>query len=84
MNIGMNISAPNASKMMEDLIQNPERELVTIKRLAMLMDAGEKTIRDWILDGKIPYVKLPTGGIRFHLPTVREWYRRGMVSSVRQ
>ena len=61
----------------------PEPELVSVKTLASIMDAEEKTIRDWILDGKIPYVKLPTGAIRFHLATVRQWYSRGMVQSVR-
>ena len=60
-----------------------EQELVTVKTLAALIDVRERTIRDWMLDGKIPYVKLPTGGIRFHLPTIRQWYRSGMVDSVR-
>ena len=43
------------------------------------MDAHESTIRDWVLDGKIPYVKMPTGALRFHLPTIRQWYESGMV-----
>jgi excisionase family DNA binding protein len=60
-----------------------ERELVSVKTLAMILDVTENTIRDWILDGKIPYVKLPTGGIRFHLRTIRQWYSAGRVDSVR-
>ena len=79
----LNNSKPKASNIVEDLLMDSEQELVSVKTLAILMDVRAKTIRDWILDGKIPYVKLPTGGIRFHLPTVRQWYRSGMVDSVR-
>ena len=60
-----------------------EQELVSVKTLAALIDVRERTIRDWMLDGKIPYIKLPTGAIRFHLPTIRQWYGSGMVEAVR-
>ena len=59
------------------------RELVRIHTLAVMIDVKEKTIRDWMLDGKIPYVKMPTGAVRFHVPTIRQWYKPGMVDSMR-
>ena len=59
------------------------RELVRIHTLAAMIDVKEKTIRDWVLDGKIPYVKMSTGAVRFHVPTIRQWYKPGMVDAVR-
>jgi excisionase family DNA binding protein len=29
-----------------------------------LLNVSEKTIRRWVTDGKVPYVKLPSGGVR--------------------
>lgn len=71
----------DASNIKESLFDFGERELVNVKTLAMLMDTHESTIRDWVLDGKIPYIKMPTGGVRFHLPTIRKWYRPGTVET---
>ena len=75
----MNILTAQASNMRAEILAERERELVTVKTLASLMDAHESTIRDWVLDGKIPYVKMPTGALRFHLPTIRQWYESGRV-----
>ena len=77
----LNKSLSNASNIERELYANRERELVSAKTLAMIIDAQESTIRDWVLDGKIPYVKMPTGALRFHLPTVRKWYQPGMVDA---
>lgn len=56
-----------------------EKELVTARTLGEMLDVKIATIRDWKLKGKIPYVKLPTGGVRFHVQTIRKWYRSGNV-----
>ena len=66
---------------MIETLESTERELVSIKTLAGLLDYKESTIRDMVFDGKIPYVKMPTGSIRFHIPTIRKWYRAGVVDT---
>ena len=73
----------DASNTREPVFDSGGRELVTVKTLAMWMDTHESTIRDWVLDGKIPYIKIPTGGVRFHLPTIRKWYQPGTVDMQR-
>ena len=75
----MNILAPEPSNLRDDNLIHSDRELVTVKTLAAMMDTQESTIRDWVLDGRIPYVKMPTGALRFHLATIRRWYESGMV-----
>ena len=75
----MNILTSQASNMRDDILAERERELITVKTLAALMDTHESTVRDWVLDGKIPYIKMPTGALRFHLPTIRQWYESGMI-----
>jgi len=67
---------------MIETLESTERELVSIKRIAVLLDYEESTIRDMVFDGKIPYVKMPTGSIRFHIPTIRKWYSAGVVDAV--
>lgn len=63
------------------VMETIEQEVVTIKTLSHLIDTPAKTIRRWYLSGKMPYVKLQTGGVRFHMPTIRKWYKSGMVDT---
>lgn len=58
-------------------------EIVTVKTLSSIIDTPIGTIRNWCSKGQIPYVKLPTGGVRFHLPTIRQWYKSGTVDTCR-
>ena len=65
-----------------ETLENTQRELVTVRTLAYLLDTQQLTIRDWVYRGKIPYVKMPTGGIRFWVPAIRRWWRPGIVEPV--
>lgn len=65
-----------------ETLENTQRDLVSVRTLSLLIDTPEPTIRDWVYDGKIPYVKLPSGGIRFAPQTIRQWWRRGVVEPV--
>ncbi len=38
--------------------------LLTVAQAASLLNVSEKTIRRWITAEKVPYVKLPSGGLR--------------------
>lgn len=39
-------------------------KLVTVAQAASLLAVSEKTVRRWIDDERIPYLKLPSGGYR--------------------
>jgi excisionase family DNA binding protein len=39
-------------------------QLLTVAQAASLLNVSEKTVRRWASDGKVPYVKLPSGGVR--------------------
>jgi len=39
-------------------------QLLTVAQAASLLNVSEKTVRRWVSDGKVPYVKLPSGGAR--------------------
>jgi excisionase family DNA binding protein len=39
-------------------------QLLTVAQAAALLNVSEKTIRRWVTGGKIPYVKLPSDGVR--------------------
>lgn len=63
-------------------LETTAQEYVTVKRLSQLIDTPEPTIRDWVHDGKIPYQKLPTGGIRFKIAVIRRWMETNTVNPV--
>ncbi len=48
-------------------------EFVDIKELSRRISTPEDTIRDWIYKKKIPFVKLPTGSVRFRWSKVLAW-----------
>lgn len=39
-------------------------QLLSVAEAASLLNVSEKTIRRWVTDEKIPFVRLPSGGIR--------------------
>jgi excisionase family DNA binding protein len=39
-------------------------QLLTVAQAAALLNVSDKTIRRWVTDDKVPYVKLPSGGLR--------------------
>jgi excisionase family DNA binding protein len=39
-------------------------QLITVAQAATLLNVSERTIRNWIEDERIPYLKLPGGGYR--------------------
>ena len=57
-----------------------QSELIKIGRVAEMLDAPVKTVRRWIFERKIPYHKLPSGAIRFHIAEVRQWYNSSRVA----
>lgn len=38
-------------------------QLLTVAQAASLLNVSEKTICRWVADGKVPSVKLPSGGV---------------------
>lgn len=65
-----------------ETLETTSREYVSVKTLSHLIDAAEPTVRAWVYLGKIPYVKLKTGGIRFKVAAVRRWMDAGTVNPV--
>ncbi len=53
---------PNEALPMRQTAARPQ--LLTVAQAASLLNVSEKTIRRWVTDGKVPYVKLPSGGVR--------------------
>lgn len=39
-------------------------QLLTVAQAASLLNVSDKTIRRWLADGKVAYVKLPSGAVR--------------------
>jgi len=48
-------------------------ENMTAKQVAKYLQVKEKTIRNWTSEGKIPFVKLPTGTVRYKLSEIEKW-----------
>jgi excisionase family DNA binding protein len=42
----------------------PRLHLLTVAQAAKLLNVSDRTIRRWIEAGKMPYIKLPSGGYR--------------------
>ncbi len=51
----------------------PAEEYLDVDELARRIHTTPKTIRDWVHKKKIPFQKLPTGGIRFAWGEVEAW-----------
>lgn len=66
----------------QETLHNTGKEYVTVKTLSYLIDTPQDTLRDWVHDGKIPYEKLPTGGIRFKVVSVRRWIETNSIKPV--
>ena len=67
---------------LEDLLKNtragkgaPAEEYLDLDELARRIHTAPKTIRDWVHKRKIPFQKLPTGGIRFPWSKVEAWMK---------
>jgi len=76
--------------MNDGIAAGPDTGLVSIGKLAQLLDCSPKTIRDWLYKGRkqpiadpLPYYRL-NGLVRFRLQEVRAWIerRRVRISSV--
>jgi excisionase family DNA binding protein len=50
-------------------------EYLDIELLSKRINTSVKTIRDWVHKRKIPFQKLPTGGIRFPWSKVEAWMK---------
>lgn len=50
-------------------------EYLDVESLARRIHSEPKTIRDWVHKKKIPFEKLPTGGIRFPWSRVEAWMK---------
>lgn len=50
-------------------------EYLDIDLLSKRISTPAKTIRDWVHKRKIPFQKLPTGGIRFPWSQVEAWVK---------
>jgi excisionase family DNA binding protein len=50
-------------------------EYLDIGQLSKRINTPAKTIRDWVHKRKIPFRKLPTGGIRFPWSKVEAWMK---------
>lgn len=53
----------------------PAEEYLDVVALARRIHSEPKTIRDWVHKRKIPFEKLPTGGIRFRWSKVEAWVK---------
>ena len=53
----------------------PAEEYLDVDELARRIHTETKTIRDWVYKKKIPFQKLPTGGIRFAWSEVEAWVK---------
>jgi excisionase family DNA binding protein len=53
----------------------PVEEFLDVDELARRIHTEPKTIRDWVHKKKIPFQKLPTGGIRFAWSKVEAWVK---------
>jgi excisionase family DNA binding protein len=53
----------------------PVEEYLDVESLARRIHSEPKTIRDWVHKKKIPFEKLPTGGIRFPWSKVEAWMK---------
>lgn len=51
-------------------------ELLTIDELASILKTKEKTIRQWVYQGKIPSIKV-NGLLRFGLREIQSWLSLG-------
>jgi len=50
-------------------------EYLDVEELARRIHTEPKTIRDWVHKKKIPFQKLPTGGIRFVWSEIEVWVK---------
>ena len=50
-------------------------EYLDVEELSRRIHTGPGTIRDWVHKRKIPFQKLPTGGIRFPWSQVEVWIK---------
>ena len=53
----------------------PAEEYLDVDELSRRIHTEPKTIRDWVHKKKIPFQKLPTGGIRFPWSEVEAWVK---------
>jgi len=50
-------------------------EFLDVDELARRIHTEPKTIRDWVHKKKIPFQKLPTGGVRFAWSEIEAWVK---------
>jgi excisionase family DNA binding protein len=51
--------------------------LITEKQVIELLGVGRKTLYRWRTEGRIPFVRLPGGMIRYRQNALDRWVRRG-------
>lgn len=50
-------------------------KLLTVAEVAQMMQVGANTVYRWIAGNKIPYTKLPGGGVRFDQEKLNNWLK---------
>lgn len=66
---------------MEELLQPGQDapraadEYLDVEELARRIHVEPKTVRDWVHKKKLPFHKLPTGGVRFSWSEIEAWIK---------
>ena len=62
-------------------VNQGERNMVSAKRLADMLDVSVRTIRNWQKAGRLPYTKITRGTVRFEVAEVLEALKQREVRS---
>jgi excisionase family DNA binding protein len=64
----------------EKLAMETEDDILTKEQLAELVHVSKRTIERWVVEARVPYIKLPRrgtkGNIRFLKSTILQWLKK--------
>ncbi len=66
---------------MSEGIRNSESRFIDVKKLAKYLDVSEAFIRDYIKEGRIPFVKLGRL-VRFDLWEIEKWLKDKRIANL--
>lgn len=79
----MGCEMADSNRAIEDEAMSDEKILLTVAEVSKLTGFNEGTLRHWISEGRIPFIRISLRCVRFRRSDIEEWLEGRLVPSIR-